>query len=91
MKNILFVVLFYILLKNLSLSFMISLKGIPSHFGPASYIRHVLLVIDKLPVEFSLLMRCHYYICLQKLLAIHPSYFFTILLFSYFFYHEYYR
>ena len=28
-------ILFYILLKNLSLSFIIPLKDIPSHFGPA--------------------------------------------------------
>ena len=34
-ENILLVILFYILLKNLSLSFIIPLKGIPSRFGPA--------------------------------------------------------
>ena len=34
-QNILLVILFYILLKKLSLSFIFALKGIPSRFGPA--------------------------------------------------------
>ena len=34
-ENILLVILFYILLKKLSSSFIFPLKGIPSRFGPA--------------------------------------------------------
>ena len=50
-------ILFYILLRTLSWSFIISLKGIPSGYA--------LLIIDKLPVEYSLLIP--YYIYLYKL------------------------
>ena len=77
-------ILFYILLRNLSLSFIIPLRGIPSRFGPAIY---VLLIIDKLPVEFSLLMPLLHLETTNRF--IHPRHFFTILLSLYFFYHEY--
>ena len=79
-------ILFYILLRNLSLSFIIPLRGIPSRFGPAIY---VLLIIDKLPVEFSLLMPLLHLPLETTNRFIHPRHFFTILLSLYFFYHEY--
>ena len=46
------------LLKNSSLSFIIPLKGIPYRFVPAI----ALLIIDKFPVEFSLLMPLLHYL-----------------------------
>ena len=67
---------------NLSLSFIIPLKGIPSHFGPAIY---ALLIIDKLPVEFSLLMSLLHLSQATTNRFIHLRYFFTILLSLYFF------
>ena len=50
MKNILVLFLNFIKLKV----YITSLKAIPSCFGPA--IRHALLIIDKFPVEYPLLM-----------------------------------
>ena len=60
----------------------------PSSFGPAIY---VLLIIDKLSVEFSLLMPLLHLPLETTNRFIHPRHFFTILLFLYFFYNEYYK
>ena len=62
------------------------MKGIPSRFGPA--IRYALLIIDKLPVEFLLLMPLLNLPLETTNRFIHLRHFFTNLLFI-FFYHEY--
>ena len=74
-------ILFYLLLKNLSLNFYHSTVGHTFSFCPC-YKRYALLIIDKLQVEFSLLMPLLH---LPTNRFIHPSHFFTILLSLYFF------
>ena len=68
------------LLKNSSLSFIIPLKGIPYRFVPAI----ALLIIDKFPVEFSLLMPLLHLSLETTNRFIHLRHFFTILLSLYF-------
>ena len=75
-------------LKKFEFKFYHSTEGHTFSFWPC-YIRYVLLIIDKLPVEFSLLMPLLHLPLETTNRFIHPRHFFTILLSLYFFYHEY--
>ena len=83
-ENILLVILFYILLRNLSFKFYHSTEGHAFLFWPC-FISYVLLIIDKLPVEFSLLMPLLHLPLETTNRFIHPRHFLTILLSLYFF------
>ena len=74
--------------KKYKFKFYHSAEGHTFLFWPC-YIRYVLLIIDKLPVEFSLLMPLLHLPLETTNRFIHPRHFFTILLSLYFFYHEY--
>ena len=70
--------------KKFKFKFYHSTEGHTFSFWPC-YIRYVLLIIDKLPVEFSLLMPLLHLPLETINRFIHPRHFFTILLSLYFF------
>ena len=69
-------------LKKFEFKFYHSTEGHTFLFWPC-YVRYILLIIDKLPVEFSLLMPLLHLETTNRF--IHPRHFFTILLSFYIF------